>query len=149
MWSSIDCVGKSKHSIFIHKSCSLQMFVIIICACVLSVQLSRSIINYELNRKYTCTHTHTTHIPPTPHTHTHTYSSHTHPLHTQHDNPRIQVVLNDGTRQYQHHIDGKNTESGGCVRDFRNRPYPVKMKVVYLRGTLEVGLRGLMTVYIV
>ncbi|XP_064388414.1 protein ERGIC-53-like [Halichondria panicea] len=58
----------------------------------------------------------------------------------QHDNPRIQVVLNDGTRQYQHHTDGKNTESGGCVKDFRNRPYPVKMKVVYLRGTLEVWI---------
>ncbi len=56
----------------------------------------------------------------------------------QHDNPRIQVVLNDGTRQYQHHTDGKNTESGGCVKDFRNRPYPVKMRVVYLRGVLEV-----------
>lgn len=50
------------------------------------------------------------------------------------------MVLNDGTKQYQHHSDGLNQESGGCLKDFRNRPYPVKLRIIYLRGTLEVSM---------
>ena len=31
-------------------------------------------------------------------------------LHTQHDNPKIQIVLNDGSRVYEHHSDGQKQE---------------------------------------
>ena len=64
---------------------------------------------------------------------------HTHEC-TQHDNPKIQVVLNDGVRLYEHHSDGIRQESGSCLKEFRNRPYPFKMKISYLRGVLEVSL---------
>ena len=56
----------------------------------------------------------------------------------QNDNPKIQLVLNDGTVPYQHLTDGISQESGSCLKDFRNKPYPVKIRLVYLRGSLEV-----------
>ena len=59
-------------------------------------------------------------------------------LHTQHDNPKIQIVLNDGSRVYEHHSDGQKQENANCLREFRNRPYPVKVRITYLRGVLEV-----------
>lgn len=36
--------------------------------------------------------------------------------------------------------DGATQEAGSCVRDFRNKPNPVKLRIIYLRGILEVGL---------
>ena len=64
--------------------------------------------------------------------------THTHPLCVQHDNPKIQVVLNDGTTVYEHHSDGQRQEKASCLKEFRNRPYPVKLRITYLRGKLEV-----------
>ena len=48
--------------------------------------------------------------------------------------PRNEIVhcthaCSDGTRQ----------EIGSCMKDFRNKPNPVKMRIIYLRGTFEVG----------
>ena len=63
----------------------------------------------------------------------------------QHDNPKIQVVLNDGTQVYEHHSDGQKQEKANCLREFRNRPYPVKLRITYLRGVLEV--RGIIILY--
>lgn len=55
-----------------------------------------------------------------------------------HDNPKIQVVLNDGSQVYEHHSDGQRQEKASCLKEFRNRPYPVKLRIIYLRGVLEV-----------
>ena len=35
--------------------------------------------------------------------------------------------------------DGATQEAGSCVKDFRNKPNPVKLRIIYLRGVLEVG----------
>ena len=35
--------------------------------------------------------------------------------------------------------DGTGQEIGSCMKDFRNKPNPVKMRIIYLRGTFEVG----------
>lgn len=35
--------------------------------------------------------------------------------------------------------DGATQETGSCVKDFRNKPNPVKLRIIYLRGILEVG----------
>ena len=68
---------------------------------------------------------------------THSHSC-TNALYVQHDNPKIQVVLNDGTTVYEHHSDGQRQEKASCLKEFRNRPYPVKLRITYLRGKLEV-----------
>jgi hypothetical protein len=48
------------------------------------------------------------------------------------------VVLNDGNTVYEHHSDGQRQEKASCLKDFRNRPYPVKLRITYVRGILEV-----------
>ena len=35
--------------------------------------------------------------------------------------------------------DGSAQQMGGCLRDFRNRPYAVRMRVVYQKRTLTVS----------
>ena len=60
----------------------------------------------------------------------------------QHDNPKIQLVLNDGTQVYEHHSDGLRQEKANCLKEFRNKPYPVKLRIIYLRGVLEVRKGG-------
>eukprot|EP00731_Ephydatia_muelleri_P017802 Em0010g900a len=54
------------------------------------------------------------------------------------DNPKILVVLSNGSLNYDHQSDGLSQASGSCLRDFRNRPHPVKLRITYLRGALEV-----------
>ena len=34
--------------------------------------------------------------------------------------------------------DGLMQEVGSCMKDFRNKPNPVKLRIMYLRGALEV-----------
>jgi mannose-binding lectin 1 len=55
-----------------------------------------------------------------------------------HDNPKIMAVINDGTQRFDHSGDGSGHEIGSCMKDFRNKPNPVKLRIMYLRGTLEV-----------
>lgn len=57
------------------------------------------------------------------------------------DNPKIQVVLNEGNFAYEHHTDGKEHEKGSCVRDFRNQPYSVRLKIIKMDNLLQVGRR--------
>lgn len=57
----------------------------------------------------------------------------------QMDNPAILVVTNDGTKQYQHESDGIEQHSGSCKFDFRNKPYPVKVRARYEGTTLTVS----------
>lgn len=56
----------------------------------------------------------------------------------QGDNPKIQLVLNDGSMVYDHRSDGTPQQSGSCLKDFRNRPNPVKIRLTYIRNVLEV-----------
>lgn len=58
------------------------------------------------------------------------------------DNPIIMMHTNDGTKNYNHNEDGGGEEVGGCRRDFRNRPYPVKLKLRYFKNTLELFYHG-------
>lgn len=56
----------------------------------------------------------------------------------QQNNPYILVMTNDGTKQYDHHRDGLNQQIGGCLRDFRNKPFPVALKIEYYKRVLTV-----------
>uniref|UniRef100_UPI00358F599C protein ERGIC-53 isoform X2 n=1 Tax=Myxine glutinosa TaxID=7769 RepID=UPI00358F599C len=53
-------------------------------------------------------------------------------------NPIVLIVGNDGSMEYDHENDGMNQTLGSCYRDFRNRPYPINVNVVYYKSTLEV-----------
>ncbi|XP_072034073.1 protein ERGIC-53-like [Amphiura filiformis] len=56
----------------------------------------------------------------------------------QRNNPYIMVMTNDGTKKYEHYNDGLTQQLGGCLRDFRNKPYPVRAKIEYFQNTLTV-----------
>jgi len=58
------------------------------------------------------------------------------------NNPYIMVMVNDGTKAYDHHKDGIHQQLGGCMRDFRNRPYPVRVKIRYYNNILTVFYHG-------
>ena len=51
------------------------------------------------------------------------------------DQPTISFFLHTCTHLYS---DGLKQENASCLKDFRNRPHPVKLRMIYLRGTLEV-----------
>jgi mannose-binding lectin 1 len=52
----------------------------------------------------------------------------------------IAVLVNDGTKSYDHHNDGKTQSQGSCIRDFRNKPFPIRLKIEYVNQTLTVRL---------
>lgn len=56
----------------------------------------------------------------------------------QQNNPYILVITNDGTQSYDHNKDGINQQLGGCLRDFRNKPFPVRIKLEYYNKVLTV-----------
>ena len=47
-------------------------------------------------------------------------------------------MTNDGTKIYDHHRDGITQQIGGCLRDFRNKPFPVRVKVEYYKRILTI-----------
>ncbi|XP_052217244.1 protein ERGIC-53-like isoform X2 [Dreissena polymorpha] len=55
-----------------------------------------------------------------------------------HNNPYIMAMVNDGTKQYEHQNDGINQQLGGCMRDFRNKPFPIRAKIEYYQHVLTV-----------
>ncbi|XP_052813615.1 protein ERGIC-53-like isoform X2 [Mya arenaria] len=55
-----------------------------------------------------------------------------------HNNPYIMAMNNDGTKQYEHQNDGINQQMGGCMRDFRNKPFPIRAKIEYYQKVLTV-----------
>ena len=57
----------------------------------------------------------------------------------KHNNPYIMAMTNDGTQAYDHQKDGMTQQLAGCLRDFRNKPFPVKAKIQYYMNTLTVG----------
>ncbi len=58
------------------------------------------------------------------------------------NNPYIMAMVNDGTLPYQHSTDGMNQQLGGCLRDFRNKPYPVRAKIEYYKKTLTIYIHN-------
>uniref|UniRef100_A0A3B5R7Y9 Lectin, mannose-binding, 1 n=1 Tax=Xiphophorus maculatus TaxID=8083 RepID=A0A3B5R7Y9_XIPMA len=54
------------------------------------------------------------------------------------NNPAILVVGNNGNLVYDHQNDGTTQALGTCLRDFRNKPYPIRAKITYYRKTLTV-----------
>lgn len=49
-------------------------------------------------------------------------------------------MINDGTKAYDHQNDGSSQVQGSCVRDFRNKPFPIRLKIEYISQVLTVGL---------
>lgn len=54
------------------------------------------------------------------------------------DNPIVGLILNDGTKAYDHSNDGKDQIIASCRRDYRNKVYPVKIKIIYRNNQLLV-----------
>ncbi|KAJ6633148.1 Protein ERGIC-53 [Pseudolycoriella hygida] len=63
----------------------------------------------------------------------------------KHNNPYIMAVLNDGTRKFDHQNDGTTQLLAGCLRDFRNKPFPTRARVEYYKNTLTVLFHNGMT----
>uniref|UniRef100_S4RV84 L-type lectin-like domain-containing protein n=1 Tax=Petromyzon marinus TaxID=7757 RepID=S4RV84_PETMA len=61
------------------------------------------------------------------------------------NNPMVLALVNDGTQNYNHQTDGITQAQGNCVRDFRNKPYPVRVKVSYYRSALTVMVNSGLT----
>lgn len=47
-------------------------------------------------------------------------------------------MLNDGTKSYDHQHDGTTQIQGSCIRDFRNKPLPVRLRIHYIGQVLTV-----------
>ncbi|KAH7638832.1 protein ergic-53-like protein [Dermatophagoides farinae] len=58
------------------------------------------------------------------------------------NNPYIMAMINDGSKTYDHNSDGINQQLQGCLRDFRNKPYPVRAKIEYYRNVLSVMIHS-------
>ncbi|CAJ0562863.1 unnamed protein product, partial [Mesorhabditis spiculigera] len=56
----------------------------------------------------------------------------------QKNNPMISLMINDGTRNYDHHTDGSQQILASCQRDFRNKPFPVRVRIEYFKNVLTV-----------
>jgi len=56
----------------------------------------------------------------------------------KHNNPYISAMTNDGSKVYDHQNDGVTQQIAGCLRDFRNKPFPVRAKIEYYKNTLTV-----------
>lgn len=52
------------------------------------------------------------------------------------------IILNSFTSQnYDHQNDGTTQQLAGCLRDFRNKPFPVKAKIEYFKNVLTVSTK--------
>lgn len=56
----------------------------------------------------------------------------------KHNNPYVMAVVNDGTKEFDHSNDGASQMLAGCVKDFRNKPFPTRAKIEYYMNTLTV-----------
>lgn len=63
----------------------------------------------------------------------------------KHNNPYIMAVINDGTRNFDHQNDGGNQALAGCLRDFRNKPFPTRARIEYYQNVLTVFFHSGMT----
>eukprot|EP00062_Callorhinchus_milii_P017432 gi/632969817/ref/XP_007901294.1/ PREDICTED: protein ERGIC-53 [Callorhinchus milii] len=58
------------------------------------------------------------------------------------NNPAVLIVGNNGKLVYDHQNDGASQALGSCLRDFRNKPYPVRVKITYYQKTLTVMIHN-------
>ncbi|CAF3575516.1 unnamed protein product [Adineta steineri] len=58
------------------------------------------------------------------------------------NNPIIAVMINDGTKSYDHHQDGSGQIQGSCIRDFRNKPHPIRLKIEYINQALTIYINN-------
>ncbi|KAJ3604920.1 hypothetical protein NHX12_026971 [Muraenolepis orangiensis] len=58
------------------------------------------------------------------------------------NNPAIVVVGNNGNLVYDHQNDGTTQALGSCLRDFRNKPYPIRAKITYYKKSLTVMINN-------
>ncbi|CAL8341076.1 unnamed protein product [Arctogadus glacialis] len=58
------------------------------------------------------------------------------------NNPAIVVVGNNGKLVYDHQNDGTTQALGTCLRDFRNKPYPIRAKITYYQKSLTVMINN-------
>ncbi|KAI1718702.1 legume-like lectin family domain-containing protein [Ditylenchus destructor] len=63
----------------------------------------------------------------------------------QKNNPYISLMINDGTRSFDHQTDGSLQVLSGCQKDFRNKPWPVRLRIEYLRNVLTISVADGMT----
>ncbi|KAJ8912854.1 hypothetical protein NQ315_007986 [Exocentrus adspersus] len=63
----------------------------------------------------------------------------------KHNNPYIMAVINDGTKEFDHQNDGTTQQLAGCLRDFRNKPFPTRAKIEYYQNTLTILFHNGMT----
>ena len=54
------------------------------------------------------------------------------------NNPYIMAMINDGSKSYDHQSDGINQQIAGCLRDFRNKPFPTRAKIEYYKNVLTI-----------
>ncbi|XP_064410117.1 protein ERGIC-53 [Latimeria chalumnae] len=58
------------------------------------------------------------------------------------NNPAVLIVGNNGNILYDHHSDGSTQALGSCLRDFRNKPYPMRTKITYYQKVLTVMINN-------
>ncbi|XP_014425721.2 protein ERGIC-53 [Pelodiscus sinensis] len=58
------------------------------------------------------------------------------------NNPAVIVVGNNGKLLYDHQNDGSTQALASCQRDFRNKPYPVRVKITYYQKLLTVMINN-------
>ncbi|CAF1354829.1 unnamed protein product [Adineta steineri] len=58
------------------------------------------------------------------------------------NNPIIAVMINDGTKAYDHQHDGSSQIQGSCIRDFRNKPLPIRLKIEYINQALTIYINN-------
>ncbi|XP_034838627.1 protein ERGIC-53 [Maniola hyperantus] len=63
----------------------------------------------------------------------------------KHNNPYIMAVINDGTKNFDHKSDGSQQLLSGCLRDFRNKPFPTRARIEYYLNTLTVHFHNGLT----
>ena len=54
----------------------------------------------------------------------------------KHNNPYIMAMVNDGSKNYDHQKDGSTQQLAGCLRDFRNNPFPVRAKIEFYKNQI-------------
>ena len=56
----------------------------------------------------------------------------------QGNNPFIMAIVNNGSISYDPSIDGINQSVAGCLRDYRNKQFPTRVKIEYHKNFLKV-----------
>ncbi|XP_064465180.1 protein ERGIC-53-like [Ornithodoros turicata] len=58
------------------------------------------------------------------------------------NNPYVMAMVNDGTKEYDHNSDGSNQQLSGCLRDFRNKPFPARVKIEYYKNVISIMMHS-------